>query len=183
MTNYVVTETKIQGLLIIEPSIHYDERGFFSETFAQNNFNNMVGSNVNFLQENISQSKKGVLRGLHYQIRKPQGKLVRVTRGSIYDVAVDIRRTSKTFGQWFAIVLSGTNMKQLWIPEGFAHGFLSLEDDTQVTYKVTNYYDPASEAAFIWNDPSLGINWPIEISPLLSIRDSNAAFFRGFDGV
>lgn len=172
--------TEIKDVYIIEPRVFQDERGLFFESFQQEKFNELVGQQITFVQDNESVSKKGVLRGLHYQ-NPPfaQGKLVRVIKGSVLDVAVDIRKDSITYGQHVAILLSSENKRQLWIPEGFAHGFVALEDDTVFQYKCTNFYHTASEKALLWNDETLAINWRIE-HPLLSSKDEIAPTFDQF---
>lgn len=167
-----VTPTAIPDVLIIEPKVFGDERGFFFESFNQKAFNEATGLDVNFVQDNHSRSAKGVLRGLHYQLPPhAQGKLVRVVRGSVFDVAVDIRQRSATFGQWVGLELSEDNHKQLWIPAGFAHGFLVLSESADFLYKTTNYYAPALERCIAWNDPDIGIVWPENLSPNLSMKD------------
>lgn len=171
-----VTSTAIPDVLLFEPTVHADERGFFLESFNQKDFNRATGLDVTFVQDNHSRSAKGVLRGLHYQIRHPQGKLVRVVHGTVFDVAVDIRKSSPTFGKWVGIELSETNRKQHWVPPGFAHGFMALSDDADVLYKTTNYYAPEHERCIAWDDPDLAIHWPPGLPPLLSPRDSNAPF-------
>lgn len=178
--SYIITDTTIPDLKILETKIHYDERGFFSEMYNQRDFTTSVGIECEFVQDNRSVSKKNVLRGLHIQFNPPQGKLVQVTSGSIFDVAVDLRRGSKTFGSWFGVELSSLNRKSLWIPEGFAHGFLALEDKTEVLYKVTSYYNPGSEKSIMWNDPNLSIIWPNAESVILSKRDAQAASFNDY---
>lgn len=165
------TPTVISDLLVIEPKVFGDARGFFYESFNQKAFNEATGLNLNFVQDNHSRSTKGVLRGLHYQIQQPQGKLVRVVRGSVFDVAVDIRKGSPTFGQWVGIELSEENHKQLWIPAGFAHGFIVTSDSAEFLYKTTDYYAPEHERCIAWNDPALGIQWPLTASPGLSVKD------------
>ncbi len=163
----------IEGLCVIEPEIHLDARGYFTESYNQKDMQE-AGLNVNFVQDNQSGSVKGVLRGLHYQKEHPQGKLVRVIRGSVYDVAVDIRRGSVTYGKWFGIELSEENRKQLYIPEGFAHGFLVLSENAEFCYKCTDFYYPGDEGGIAWNDPTLGIQWPeIEGEYQLSEKDKN----------
>ena len=169
-----VTPTAIPEVLIIEPKVFGDARGFFFESFNQKAFNDATGLDVNFVQDNHSRSAKGVLRGLHYQVQQPQGKLVRVVRGAVFDVAVDIRKSSPTFGKWVGIELSEDNHKQLWVPPGFAHGFMALSDGADVLYKTTNSYAPEHERCIAWNDPDLAIDWPRDLQPLLSPRDSNA---------
>ncbi len=167
-----VTETSLPGVLVLEPKIYTDERGFFLETWHLHRFLEM-GILENFVQDNHSRSQRGVLRGLHYQEPKQQGKLVRCGRGAIFDVAVDIRVGSPMFGKWFAIELSDRDQRMLWVPPGFAHGFCALTDECDVTYKCTAYYDPPSEQGILWNDPDIGIRWPIE-QPRLSTKDSVA---------
>jgi dTDP-4-dehydrorhamnose 3,5-epimerase len=171
-----VTTLKIPDVKLIEPDVFEDERGFFYESFNQQKFNEVMGEKITFVQDNHSKSSKGVLRGLHYQ-EKPfsQGKLVRVVAGKVFDVAVDIRKDSLTYGQWVAEVLSAENYKQLWIPEGFAHGFLTLSDNTEVIYKTSNFYSKKDEKTIFYNDQSLKINWPIELvgNIILSKKDNN----------
>jgi dTDP-4-dehydrorhamnose 3,5-epimerase len=169
-----VTPTAIPDVLIIEPKVFGDARGFFYESFNQKAFNEATGTNHQFVQDNHSRSGKGVLRGLHYQIQQPQGKLVRVVRGAVFDVAVDIRKSSPTFGQWVGEMLSADNKKQLWIPEGFAHGFLVLSDAAEFLYKTTDYWSPEFERAMAWNDPAISIQWPIQGTPTLSEKDQKA---------
>jgi dTDP-4-dehydrorhamnose 3,5-epimerase len=152
-------ETSLNDVVICEPHVYQDERGFFLESYNQKEFEK-VSPGVNFVQDNHSKSNKGVLRGLHYQIQHSQGKLVRVIKGSVFDVAVDLRKSSNSFGKWFGIELSAQNKLQLWIPPGFAHGFLTLEDNTEFLYKTTDFYYPEHEKCIIWNDPNLGIKWP-----------------------
>ena len=161
-----VTPTSIADVLIIEPKVFGDARGFFYESFNQKAFNEATGQNVSFVQDNHSRSGKGVLRGLHYQIQQPQGKLVRVVRGSVFDVAVDIRKRSPTFGKWVGVELSEDNHRQLWVPPGFAHGFLVLSDTAEFLYKTTDYYAPEHERCIAWNDPSIGISWPTGVLTL-----------------
>jgi len=168
-----VIETKLQDCVIIEPKVFGDERGFFLETFQAARYAENAGISLPFVQDNHSRSSKGVLRGLHFQKTKPQGKLVRVVRGEVCDVAVDIRTGSATYGQWEAVLLSEDNKKQLWVPPGFAHGFVVLSDTADFEYKCTDYYDPSDEGSLLWNDPDLGICWPVE-SPTLSEKDSLA---------
>jgi len=171
-----VTDTKIPDVKVIEPRVFEDERGFFFESFNQANFNKAIGKDVAFVQDNHSLSKKGVLRGLHYQDPMPQAKLVRVTRGEVFDVAVDIRRESPSYGKWVGEILSAENKKQIWIPEGFAHGFLVLSEIAEFQYKTTDYYAPEHEKCLVWNDPSLAIVWPnigkLKISPKDAQGDS-----------
>ncbi|MFU8544522.1 dTDP-4-dehydrorhamnose 3,5-epimerase [Acinetobacter junii] len=179
-----VIETKIKGLLILEPKVFGDDRGWFMESFNQKAFEQALNEREldipQFVQDNHSLSQKGVLRGLHYQLNPyAQGKLVRVVQGRAWDVAVDIRESSPTFGQWVGVELTGENHKQFWIPEGFAHGFVALEDNTQFLYKATNYYNKQSERAIIWNDPTLKIAWPLDEvkEVLVSDKDLEAEFF------
>ena len=168
-----VTPTALPGVLILEPRVFGDERGFFMESFNQRAFDEAVGEHVTFVQDNHSRSARGVLRGLHYQLPPhAQGKLVRVTQGRVFDVAVDMRRTSPTFGRWAGVELSGDNHRQLWIPPGFAHGFLVLSDSADFLYKTTAYYAPQAEACVRWDDPALGIEWPdAGTTPRLSTKD------------
>lgn len=173
-----VTQTPLADLLVIEPQRFGDQRGFFLESFNQRDFNRAVGSDVTFVQDNHSRSARGVLRGLHYQFTAPQGKLVRVTDGSVFDVAVDLRRSSPTFKQWYGIELSASNFKQLWLPAGFAHGFLVLSDSADFLYKTTDYYQPTDERAIRWDDPTLAVEWPLAgVAPNLSAKDSAAPLF------
>ncbi|MDP2163544.1 MAG: dTDP-4-dehydrorhamnose 3,5-epimerase [Hydrogenophaga sp.] len=165
------TPTAIPDVMVIEPKVFGDARGFFFESFNQKAFNEATGSNVNFVQDNHSRSAKGVLRGLHYQLQQPQGKLVRVVRGAVFDVAVDIRKSSPTFGQWVGVELSEDNHKQLWVPAGFAHGFVVLSETADFLYKTTDYYAPAHERCIAWDDPAIGIEWPADIAPQLSAKD------------
>jgi dTDP-4-dehydrorhamnose 3,5-epimerase len=168
-----VTPTSIADVLIIEPRVFGDQRGFFLESFNQRQFNAATGTNFNFVQDNHSRSAKNVLRGLHYQVGQPQGKLVRVVRGAVFDVAVDIRQASPTFGQWFGLELSEENHRQLWVPPGLAHGFLVLSDSAEFLYKTTDYYAPEQERCIVWNDSTLAIDWPLEGgAPLLSGKDA-----------
>jgi dTDP-4-dehydrorhamnose 3,5-epimerase len=168
---YTVIPTAIPEVLILEPHVFGDSRGFFFESFNAIDFANVTGLDVKFVQDNHSKSTKGVLRGLHYQLQQAQGKLVRVTQGAVFDVAVDIRRSSPTFGKWVGCELSNTNHRQLWIPQGFAHGFIVLSESADFLYKTTDYYAPAYERFIAWNDPSIGIVWPAGITPLLSAKD------------
>ena len=172
-----VTPLYIPDVLLIEPEIFGDDRGFFFESFNQENFKKVTGKKINFVQDNHSKSIKGVLRGLHYQLPpKAQGKLVRVTQGEVFDVVVDLRQTSVTFGKWIGEILSAENKKQIWIPEGFAHGFLTLSDTAEFLYKTTNFYSLEHEHSIIWNDPNIGINWP-DINIVLSAKDKVASTF------
>jgi len=172
-----VIKTKLKDCLIIEPKVFGDDRGFFFETFQTARYAQLAGIELPFVQDNHSRSSKGVLRGLHFQRINPQGKLARVTRGKVFDVAIDCRLDSPTFGQWESVILSGENKKQFWIPPGFAHGFQVLTDSTDFEYKCTSYYDPEDEVAIRWDDPFLNIPWPIA-TPELSDKDSKAPFFR-----
>lgn len=165
------TPLAIPDVYLIEPQVFGDERGFFFESFNQAKFEQAIGRKVQFVQDNHSKSSKGVLRGLHYQDPKPQGKLVRVTLGEVFDVAVDIRKDSPTYGQWVAEILSAENKKQLWIPEGLAHGFLVLSETAEFLYKTTDFYAPEYEQTILWNDPELGIEWPLYEAPKLSLKD------------
>jgi dTDP-4-dehydrorhamnose 3,5-epimerase len=169
-----VIPTEIPDVLLIEPKVFGDERGFFMESFNKAGWEKATGLNTTFVQDNHSRSSKGVLRGLHYQIKQPQGKLVRVIQGEIYDVVVDMRRSSPTFGKWVGIVLSAENKRQLWVPEGFAHGFLVLSEFAEVLYKATDYYAPEHERCIRWDDPQLKINWPLQVQPVLSAKDASA---------
>ena len=168
-----VIETSLNDCVIIEPIAFGDERGFFLETFHVSRYADLAGISAPFFQDNYSRSSKGVLRGLHFQKTKPQGKLVRVVRGEVFDVAVDLRKDSTTFGRWEAIILSEENKKQLWVPEGFAHGFLVLSEIADLEYKCTDYYDPSDEGSILWSDPDLDIPWPIA-NPVLSTKDQSA---------
>jgi dTDP-4-dehydrorhamnose 3,5-epimerase len=174
---YTVIQTDIPDVLILEPKVFGDSRGFFFESFNAKDFANLTGLDVNFVQDNHSKSAKGVLRGLHYQLQQAQGKLVRVTQGAVFDVAVDIRQSSPTFGKWVGCELTHTNHKQLWIPQGFAHGFIVLSESADFLYKTTDYYAPAHERCIAWNDPSIGITWPEGITPLLSAKDQQGVRF------
>ncbi|MBK4459296.1 dTDP-4-dehydrorhamnose 3,5-epimerase [Enterobacter hormaechei] len=168
-----VTRTGIPDVFIIEPKVFGDNRGFFLESFNQNTFNEVLGREVSFVQDNHSKSSKNVLRGLHFQSQNTQGKLVRVIAGAVFDVAVDLRGSSETFGQWVGIELSADNKKQLWVPEGFAHGFYVLEENTEFVYKCTDYYNPSFEHTLAWNEPTIQIQWPIPdgVEPLISEKD------------
>lgn len=169
-----VIDTRIPDVKILEPSVFGDERGFFMETWNQKQFEELVtGKVTTFVQDNHSKSKKGILRGLHYQTENTQGKLVRVVSGEVFDVAVDIRKGSPTFGQWVGEFLSAENKRQLWIPEGFAHGFYVISDEAEFVYKCTNYYNPESEVSIIWNDSDIRVMWPIKTGPFLSLKDEN----------
>lgn len=173
-----VTSFTIPEIVLIEPKVFGDERGFFFESFNQARFEEAVSRKINFVQDNHSRSMKNVLRGLHYQIQQPQGKLVRVVQGEVFDVAVDLRKSSPTFGRWVGQVLSAENKHQLWIPEGFAHGFVVLSDTAEFLYKTTDYYAPAHERCLLWNDPVLNIQWPLGIAPVLSAKDTQGKPFN-----
>lgn len=171
------TPLTIPDVILIEPKVFGDERGFFFESFNQAQFEQAIGKSVQFVQDNHSRSAKHVLRGLHYQIQQPQGKLVRVVQGEVFDVAVDLRKRSKTFGQWVGEILSAENKRQLWIPEGFAHGFVVLSETAEFLYKTTDYYAPAHERCILWNDATLAIQWPAGIQPILSAKDAQGKPF------
>lgn len=166
-----VVQTAIPEILILEPKVYGDDRGFFFESFNQQAFEKLTGVKAHFVQDNHSKSAAHVLRGLHYQIEQAQGKLVRVTSGEVFDVAVDIRRQSNTFGKWVGVILSAENKRQLWIPPGFAHGFLVLKNDTEFLYKTTDYYAPQHERCIRWDDSIIGIEWPLSATPMLSGKD------------
>jgi dTDP-4-dehydrorhamnose 3,5-epimerase len=172
-----ITPTKIPDVLIIEPKVFADERGFFFESFNKKVFAEATGMTAEFVQDNHSKSAQGVLRGLHYQIKQPQGKLVRVCRGEVLDVAVDIRKSSATFGQWVGVTLSADNKRQLWLPPGFAHGFIVLSDSAEFLYKTTDYYAPEYERCIRWDDASLAIDWQFKGQPQVSEKDSQGAAF------
>jgi dTDP-4-dehydrorhamnose 3,5-epimerase len=177
-----VTPTAIADVLVIEPQVFGDSRGFFFESFNQRAFNAATGVEHSFVQDNHSRSAKGVLRGLHYQLGQPQGKLVRVARGAVFDVAVDIRPDSPTFGQWAGLELSESNNLQLWIPPGLAHGFLVLSDSADFLYKTTDYYAPKHERCIAWDDPTLAIRWPLDgTAPTLSAKDGAGQAFKAAD--
>jgi dTDP-4-dehydrorhamnose 3,5-epimerase len=169
------TRLAIPDVVLLEPKVFGDARGFFLESYNQRVFNEAMGVSPVFIQDNHSKSAKNVLRGLHYQIKQPQAKIVRVTAGAVFDVAVDIRKSSPTFGKWVGEVLSAENKRQMWIPEGFAHGFLVLEDDTEFLYKTTDYYAPEHERCIAWDDSTIGVNWPVAGTPLLSVKDQRGA--------
>jgi len=166
-----VIATEIPEVLIIEPAVFGDDRGFFFESFNREAWRREADLQTDFVQDNHSRSCKGVLRGLHYQIRQPQGKLVRTIVGEVFDVAVDIRKGSATFGHWVGVTLSADNKRQFWVPEGFAHGFLVLSDIAEVLYKATDFYAPDQERCIVWNDPDLSIRWPLDVEPILSGKD------------
>jgi dTDP-4-dehydrorhamnose 3,5-epimerase len=173
-----IIPSDIPEVLILEPKVFGDDRGFFFESYNERDFIEKTGVNVRFVQDNHSRSAKNVLRGLHYQIRQPQGKLVRVIRGEVYDVAVDIRRSSPTFGKWTTNVLSDQNKRMLWVPPGFAHGFIVTSDYAEFLYKTTDYWAPSFERCIVWNDPELAITWPIQGEPALSDKDRLGLRFR-----
>jgi dTDP-4-dehydrorhamnose 3,5-epimerase len=165
------TPLAIPDVIVLEPKVFGDDRGFFFESFSQAKFEAAIGRHVTFVQDNHSRSVKNVLRGLHYQIQEPQGKLVRVVQGRVFDVAVDIRKSSPTFGQWVGEILSAENKLQMWVSEGFAHGFVVLSDTAECLYKTTAYYAPEHERCIAWNDPTIGIQWPVDGEPVLSVKD------------
>lgn len=171
------TPLAIPDVILLEPKVFGDERGFFYESFNQRQFEEIIGRKVNFVQDNHSRSAKDVLRGLHYQIQQPQGKLVRVVQGEVFDVAVDIRKTSPTFGQWVGQILSAENKHQMWVPEGFAHGFLVLSETAEFLYKTTDYYAPGFERCILWCDTTLYIKWPVDTVPVLSTKDKQGQSF------
>ena len=172
-----VNQTSLPGCLVIEPAVHRDSRGFFQETFHVDVYAESAGIALSFVQDNHSRSRFGVLRGLHFQRNHPQGRLVRVVRGEVFDVAVDVRPEASTFGKWESVILSEGNLKQFWIPPGFAHGFLVLSESADLEYKTTEYFDPDDELQIRWDDPDLAIAWPLD-DPILSIKDSKAPFLR-----
>ena len=177
-----VVPTAIPDVLIFEPKVFGDERGFFMESFNQKVFDEAVGRHVDFVQDNHSRSSKGVLRGLHYQIQQPQGKLVRVTNGSVFDVAVDLRQSSPSFGRWVGVELSAENSRQLWVPEGFAHGFLVTSGSADFLYKTTDFYAPQFERSIVWNDAEIRIEWPeLGSEPILAVKDANGATLADAD--
>lgn len=176
-----IFKTTIPEVLIIEPKVFGDDRGFFFESFNQRQFEQAIGRSVSFVQDNHSRSSQGVLRGLHYQIQQPQGKLVRCTQGVVFDVAVDLRQSSPTFGQWVGIELSAENKRQLWVPEGFAHGFVTLSESAEFLYKTTDYYAPEHERCIVWSDPTLAIDWPLNEAPALSGKDAKGTSFTEAD--
>ena len=171
---FTVTPTALPEVLVLEPKVFGDARGFFFESFNARDFAQATGLQVDFVQDNHSKSARGVLRGLHYQIEHAQGKLVRVVQGEVFDVAVDLRKSSPTFGQWEGVHLSADNHKQLWIPPGFAHGFVVLSESAEFLYKTTDYYSPEHERCIRWDDPEIGINWPMTVAPALSGKDAAA---------
>jgi dTDP-4-dehydrorhamnose 3,5-epimerase len=167
--------TAIPEVLVIEPAVFGDARGFFFESWNEKTFSALVGRDIHFVQDNHSASGRGVLRGLHYQVRQAQGKLVRVVAGEVFDVAVDLRRSSPTFGRWAGERLSAQNKRMMWVPEGFAHGFLVMSDSAEFLYKTTDFYAPAHERTLLWNDPKLGIAWPLDAEPILKPKDAAGA--------
>ena len=173
-----VIHASIPDVLILEPKVFGDERGFFFESYNARTFAEKTGINTQFVQDNHTRSAKNVLRGLHYQIKQPQGKLVRVTEGAVHDVVVDLRKSSPAFGQWAATTLSADNKRMLWIPPGFAHGFLVISDDAEFLYKTTDYWSPSFERCIVWNDPELDISWPLQGEPVLSDKDRLGLRFR-----
>ncbi len=175
---YKVKKTSLNDVLLLEPEVFSDDRGYFFESFNQKDFNDSVGLDINFVQDNHSKSKKNVLRGLHYQVKKPQGKLIRVLRGKIFDVVVDMRLSSQNYGKWFGVILSSENRLQLWVPEGFAHGFLTLSDTAELAYKTSDYWYPKYERSLLWNDEEIAIEWPISEEPLLTEKDSNGSTLK-----
>jgi dTDP-4-dehydrorhamnose 3,5-epimerase len=181
---YQVTATSIDGVLVLEPKVFGDARGFFFESFNARDFEQATGLKETFVQDNHSRSSRGVLRGLHYQVQHAQGKLVRVTQGAVFDVAVDIRKHSPTYGQWFGQELSAENKKQMWIPPGLAHGFLVTSDSAEFLYKTTDFYCPEFERSLLWSDPAIGIEWPLDLldaAPLLAAKDQNASLLSSLD--
>ncbi len=173
-----VTATAIPEVLLVEPKVFGDERGFFFESFNHRVWLEKTGINRDFVQDNHSRSIKGVLRGIHYQIQQAQGKLVRVIAGEVFDVAVDLRRSSSTFGKWVGVHMSAENKKQLWVPEGFGHAFVVLSESAEFLYRTTDYYAPQHERCIIWNDPDISIEWPMDFSPILSEKDAKGVFLR-----
>lgn len=178
---YTAIPTAIPDVLILEPKVFGDARGFFYESFNARDFADVTGITTAFVQDNHSKSARGVLRGLHYQIQNPQGKLVRVIDGEVFDVAVDLRKSSPTFGQWVGEILSADNNRQLWVPPGFGHGFVVLSETAQFLYKTTDYWYPAHERSLLWNDPALGITWPIDFAPQLAAKDAAGTLLADAD--
>ena len=175
-----ITPLSFKDILLIEPEVFKDERGFFFESFNQRTFNKLIGREVKFVQDNQSRSKKNVIRGLHFQIEKPQIKLIKVISGSIFDVVIDIRKQSKNFGKHISVELNAEDNKQLWIPEGFAHGFLVLSEIAEVQYKVSEFWDPELERSLLWSDEDLNINWPLSSNPIISSKDQKASLIKDF---
>lgn len=182
MGQFQFTKTGIEGLVVVEPKVFGDNRGYFMETYNYNDFK-AAGLDMVFVQDNQSKSKKGVLRGLHFQKKKPQGKLVRVVSGEVYDVAVDLRRGSDTYGKWYGVLLSAENKKQFYVPEGFAHGFVVMSETAEFVYKCTRFYDPSDEGGLMWNDPEIGIDWPVPENAelLLSEKDQHHQPLKDFE--
>lgn len=178
---YTITKTELPEVLILEPKVFGDERGFFFESFNQRDFQQATGLDINFVQDNHSRSSHGVLRGLHYQIQHPQGKLVRVIHGKVFDVAVDLRRSSPNFGKWVGVELSADNKRQLWVPPGFAHGFVVTSETAEFLYKTTDYWYPEHERSLLWNDPAVGITWPISSAPKLANKDASGTVLANAD--
>ena len=176
-----VFKTEIPDVLLLEPNVHQDERGFFLESYNRRTFKDATGLAVEFVQDNQSFSVRNVLRGLHYQIRQAQGKLVQVMAGEIFDVAVDLRRSSPTFGKWVGVTLSGGGHRMVWIPQGFAHGYIVLSEQAIVFYKTTDFYAPEHERTILWNDPALALRWPLEGEPIVSDKDRRGSSFRSAD--
>lgn len=170
--SYIINKTNLPDVLVLEPEVFGDDRGFFFESFNQKDFLQATGLDINFVQDNHSRSLKGVLRGLHYQIQHPQGKLVRVTQGCVFDVAVDLRRSSPSFGKWTGVELSAENKRQLWVPAGFAHGFVVTSESAEFLYKTTDYWYPEHERSLLWCDPTVGIVWPLQAEPRLATKDA-----------
>ena len=182
MAKFQFIETGIEGLMVVEPAVFGDNRGYFMETYHQQEFQE-AGLGMTFVQDNQSKSRRGVLRGLHFQKKNPQGKLVRAISGEVFDVAVDLRKGSKTYGKWYGVVLNGENKKQFYVPEGFAHGFLVLSETAEFVYKCTRFYDPSDEGGLMWNDPEIGVVWPVpaDVEPVLSEKDEKHPSFREFE--
>ncbi|MBX2989407.1 MAG: dTDP-4-dehydrorhamnose 3,5-epimerase [Bdellovibrionaceae bacterium] len=176
-----VIQTPLRDCYEIQPKVFGDDRGFFFESFNKKKFHELIRVDLDFVQDNHSRSSKNVLRGLHYQIRQPQGKLVRVVQGEVFDVAVDLRQSSVTFGKWHGVILSGLNKKQFWVPPGFAHGFLVLSETADFLYKTTDYYSPEHERSILWNDPALEIQWGLQENPILSLKDQKGSSFQNAD--
>lgn len=174
----IVTQTRLPGVILLEPKVHGDPRGFFIESYNAQEFERATGRAWSFVQDNHSRSRHGVLRGLHYQLRHTQGKLVRVVRGSIFDVAVDVRKSSPHFGHWVGVELSEDNQRQIWVPPQFAHGFFVQSESADVLYKTTDYYAPEHERSLLWNDPEIGIEWPLDGAPILSEKDRGGVPLR-----
>ena len=178
---YTATPTALPEVMILEPQVFGDARGFFFESFNELDFHKATGLKVHFVQDNHSKSAQGVLRGLHYQIQHPQGKLVRVVQGEVFDVAVDLRKSSSHFGQWVGVHLTEKNHRQLWVPPGFAHGFVVLSDSAEFLYKTTDYWFAEHERSLVWNDPDVGIDWPIDFMPQLAAKDQNGRSLKNAD--